>query len=188
MGRKAALTSDQMAQIERRHLIEGESIRSLAKEYGVDEAVIRRRINPHKSAQEKDGKPLADLALEKIDADKKVRTISAQIAALNPVRQATFNDLMVKLISISGHVASGAEYGAATFHRLSALAHQEVAKIDDADPLKNIDALKGVAVLTNLANESVKTSISLLNVNKDAAKEPPPNIPSGLTHFYGGTE
>lgn len=180
MGRKSAITPDQFAQIERRHLIDGVSIRALAKEYGVDEKAIRRRISPQKSALENDAKPLLALASEKIEADAKVRDISAQIAALPAARQSTLNDLIPKLVSISGHLASGAEYGAATFHRLSALAHQEVAKIDDAEPLKSSDALRGIAALTTLANEAAKTPINLLAANKNGGIQiPVPELPSG---------
>ena len=188
MGRKAALTPDQFAIIERRHLIDGESVRSLAKEFGVNEKVIRNRINPHKSAAETDAKPLLALAFEKIEADSKVRNLSAQIAALPTVRQATFNDLVPKLEAISGHLASGSEYSAATFHRLSALAHQQVQKIDDTDPLANGEVLRGIAALQALANEAAKTPIGLMTANKDKLSPAQQSVPSGLDHFYGGSD
>ncbi|NIE67465.1 GIY-YIG nuclease family protein [Burkholderia sp. Ax-1719] len=43
MGRKSALTPEQWAQIERRHLVDGESLNSLATEFGVNESSLRRR-------------------------------------------------------------------------------------------------------------------------------------------------
>ena len=53
-----------------------------------------------------------------------------------------------------------------------ALANGEVAKVDDADPLSasSIEALKGVGVLTKLANDSANIAVNLLAANKDAVK------------------
>lgn len=87
-------------------------------------------------------------------------------------RQQTFNDLTAKLSNISGHLASAAEYGAATAHRLSGIAHAKVAEIDDATPLddKSLTALKGIAVLTRMANESSEIGLNLLRANKEALK------------------
>lgn len=186
MGRKSALTPEQWAEVERRHLIDGESINSLAKEFGVNEGTIRKKINPNKSEQEKTGKPLQVLACEKIEAEKTVRDISEQIAALPMVRQATFNSLVTKLTNISEHIASAAEYGAATAHRLSALAHSEVAKIDDASPLSSGENLRGIAALTSLANESGKIALNLLAANKDKAVGEPDKPTMTLDEFYGG--
>lgn len=70
-----------------------------------------------------------------------------------------------QLRSISHHLASAASYGAATAHRLTALANSEVQKIDDVEPLKSIESLKGVSALSKLANESATTGMSLLAAN-----------------------
>lgn len=173
MGRKSSLTPEQWVEIERRHLVDGESIRALAKEFAVNEAAIRRKINPHKSADEnadKSPKPLRELAHEKVRADAAVRNISAQIAALPIARQQIVTDLAQRLSNISGHLASAAEYGAATAHRLAGIAHMKAAEIDDAQPLdeESIKSLKGIAVLTRMANESSEIGINLLRANKEA--------------------
>lgn len=175
MGRKSSLTPEQWVGIERRHLIGGESIRALAKEFGVNEAAIRRKISPHKSADEgadKSPKPLRELAQAKVQAESTIRNISAQVATMPMARQQTFNDLTAKLSNISGHLASAAEYGAATAHRLSGIAHAKVAEIDDAKPLddESLAALKGIAVLTRMANESSEIGLNLLRANKEALK------------------
>ena len=77
-----------------------------------------------------------------------------------------------KLRSISSHLASAAEYGAATAHRLNALANSEVAKVDDADVLspESMEAMKGVAALTRLANDSSSIALNLLAANKDTVQ------------------
>lgn len=177
MGRKSALTPEQWAEIERRHLVGGESVNSLAKEFGVNEGTIRKKINPNSSERGKSPKPLRELAQEKIAAERQLKDISETVSAMPMVRQKTFNDLVAGLLEISGHAVSAASYGMATAHRLSALAHSEVQKIDDADPLASGEQLRGIAALTALANESSKIGLNLLAANKDRLKgdgdEPP---------------
>jgi len=191
MGRKSSLTADQWIDVERRHLVNGESIRSLAKEYGVDEAAIRRRISPQKSARGQTAKSLLSLAKEKIQVEEKAKEISAEIAALPVARQHIVSDITRKLTSISHHLGSAAEYGAATAHRLAGIANSKVAEIDDAAPMtdKSMETLKGIAVLTKMANESSEIGINLLRANKDAVddlnKASATKAPSGLIHFYG---
>jgi hypothetical protein len=190
MGRKSALTPDQWVEIERRHLIDGESVNSLAKAFKVDESTIRKKINPNKPEFGKTGKkskPLQALAFEKIEAEKQLKKVTAEISELPISRQEIVNDLSRKLANVSEHLASGSEYSAATFHRLSALAHSQVQKIDDADPLASGDALRGIAALQSLANEAAKTPLNLLNANKEQMKlvNEPQQAPSSLNHFYG---
>ena len=170
-------------------MVEGESINSLAKEFGVVESVIRRKIKPNKAEQEKFGKSLSVLAFEKVEADKKSKAIAEHIAELPMVRQTTFNDLTEQLRSISSHLAGAANFGAATSHRLAGIAHAKVQEIDDAAPLSpaSIEALKGVAALTRLANDAASTGLNLLAANKDQAKAQAPEVPTGLGFLYGET-
>lgn len=173
MGRKSALTPEQWAEIERRHLIDRESVNSLAKMFGVDESTIRKKINPNRSERGKTAKPLQVLALEKVNADKRVKDISEQIAALPVARQEIVGELARKLSSVSNHLASAAEFGAATAHRLAGIAHCKVAEIDDAAPLnrESLEALRGIAVLTKMANESSEIGVNLLRANKEAIEQ-----------------
>ena len=85
--------------------------------------------------------------------------------------QAAAVSLADELRSISGHLAAAARYGSASAHRLQALAHGEVQKIDDTNPLESIEALKGVHALTRLANDSAATGLALLSANKEAARD-----------------
>jgi hypothetical protein len=82
-------------------------------------------------------------------------------------------DLAEKLRSISTSLASAADLGAKTSHRLQALANSEVGKVDDADPLSvdSLTALKGVGVLTKLANDSASIALNLLAANKETVKQ-----------------
>ena len=131
------------------------------------------------------------LASEKVQAEAVVRDISAQISALPVSRQQIVGTLAQRLSNISTHLASAAEYGAATAHRLSGIAHEQVAKIDDADPLnqESMESLRGIAALTKMANEASEIGVNLLRANKDAVDElnkgQERKVPAGLDHFYG---
>lgn len=167
MGRKSKLTDDQWEAIKRR-LLEGEPRRAIAKEFGISESSIREKV----SAQVSEIKEVAN-QIVKTERALAALPISAQITAQN---------LASRLRSISNHLASAADYGAATAHRLSALAHNEVAKIDDAEPLKSSENLRGIAALTQLANESGKIALNLLAANKDKpfeADDPPEILEHG---------
>jgi hypothetical protein len=169
MGRKSSLTPEQWVEIERRHLVDGESINSLAVEFGVNESSIRRRIKPNKAELPNGEKPLRVLALEKVEADTQSRRIAEQIAELPIARQQIVNDLASLLTDISGHLAGAAKYGAATAHRLSGIAHAKAAEIDDGQPLtaESVEALKGIAVLTRMANDASEIGVNLLRANKE---------------------
>lgn len=157
MGRKSKLTDRQWEQIGKR-LLDGESGRALAKEFSVSEAAIRARF----SARNSEIKTVANQLLA-TDVALKALPISAQIAAHN---------LAERMRSISEHLAGAADFGAATAHRLSGIAHAKVQEIDDAAPLNadSIESLKGVAVLTKMANEASTIGLNLLSANKEMVK------------------
>lgn len=177
MGRKSKLTDAQWETIGKR-LLEGEPARALAREYGVSEAAVRKRL----SAQCEQIKTVANQLVTAEQAFKSL-PISSQIKA---------RTLADKLIAVSDHLVGAAEFGAATAHRLSGIAHAKVQEIDDAAPLnqESMEALKGVAVLTKMANESSEIGVNLLRANKEAVDDINRNgtekVPSGLEHFYGG--
>jgi hypothetical protein len=158
MGRKSKLTEKQWEEIGRR-LLAGEKGRALAKEFGIAESTIRERF----SAQHAEIKSVAHQVVA-AESALKALPISAQIAVFN---------LADHLRSISGHLASAGNYGAATAHRLTAIAHANVQKIDDAKPLDadSIEALRGVAALTKLANEASTIGLNLLSANKEAVRD-----------------
>lgn len=152
MGRPSKLTDSQWAEIERR-LVAGEKAASLAKEYDVDRAQITRRFSQQ-------------IATVKSVANQILAAESA-LKALPVSQQVIATDLVNQLRSISGHLASAANYGAATAHRLSGIAHAQVEKIDDAQPTKSTEALQTIAVLTKMANASSEIGVNLLRANKD---------------------
>jgi transposase-like protein len=165
MGRKSKLTPDQWADVSRR-LIAGETPSDLAREYGVHPSQITRRGLAQKTQKVK------EVAQKLADAQN-------ALAALPVAEQYTALSLAEKLRSISANLASAADYGAKTAHRLHALANSEVAKVDDADPIGSADKLRNVGVLTKLANESASIAVNILAANKgQGVADTPPDLPT----------
>ena len=154
MARPSKLTEKQWLIIESR-MLKGERASDLAKEYGINRAAISRRVS------------------QQVDTVKKVanQVFAAEVAlkALPVPQQVNATNLVDQLRSISNHLAGAANYGAATAHRLAGIANGKVSEIDDAQPLKEegIESLKGIAVLTKLANEASQIGVNLLSANKD---------------------
>lgn len=173
MGRKSLLTADQWIAIERRHVVDGESINALAIEFGVNESSIRRKIKPNKAESKSTENPLKIIALEKVKSDAESKRIAESIAQLPYAKQQIVSDLAAKLTGISNQLAGAAYFGAATSHRLSGIAHGKAMEIDDASPLteESMESLKGIAVLTKMANDSSQIGLNLLAANKEFIKD-----------------
>jgi len=156
MARPSKLSPEQWREIERRHAA-GEGASDLAREHGVHPSQITRRVT---------------------QVSQKVRNVAqslakaqSELAELPVAQQYAAISLADKLRSISSSLASAAELGAKTAHRLHALANAEVAKVDDAEPLQSLDALRGVGVLTKLANDSAQIAVGLLTANRETMRE-----------------
>lgn len=159
MGRKSKLTEDQWADVGRR-MLDGESQRALAVEFGISEATLRQYFR--KQEKLPTVQKVAGMILE-TEAALKSLPISSQVNA---------QKLADRLRAISEDLASAAFFGAKTAHRLNALANSEVGKVDDANPLnaESVEAMKGVSLLTRLANDSSSIALNLMAANKDAVK------------------
>lgn len=153
-GRPSKLTEAQWHDVERRH-VKGESIRALARELKVSESSIRERI----SARARETKAVAH----------QIVATEQRLAALPISAQLTAQDLASKLRSIQDNLTHAGVHGAATAHRLMALTNQEVQKIDDADPLANTEALRGVAILSATANQAARIPLALMSAAARAA-------------------
>lgn len=158
MARPSKLSPEQWAEVEQR-AAEGESARSIAKAFGVDEAAIRRRVSPHTPRIK--------------ETAQKIVEARTALAELPVAHQYVALSLADKLRNVSMSFASAAELGAKTAHRFHALANAEAQKVDDANPLspESMEALRGIAVLTKVANDSLVPATSLLSAHKDAAQK-----------------
>lgn len=155
MGRPSKLTEKQWGELLQR-LLSGEKAADLAREFGVSKATISSRVS-------KRAETVRGVANQIVSAERALGALplSEQLQAVS---------LASKLRAISDSLASAAQLGAATAHRLHALANTEVAKVDDAEPLKSVDKLRNVGVLTKLANESAVVPLGLLSANKETVK------------------
>lgn len=165
MGRKSKLSEAQWAEVALA-LSNGESERSVAARYGISGTTLREHMS--KVGRLPEVQRVATMIVATESALKSL-PISSQITARN---------LASRLQAISDSLASAAEHGAATAHRLNALANSEVSKVDDANPLSNLDNLRSVGVLTKLANDSASIALNLLAANKEAVQKinnPPPD-------------
>jgi hypothetical protein len=119
---------------------------------------------------------LKSIATRKVAADVESMEVAKVISALPYAHQEVVMTLAEKLKNIGVHLASAAEYGAATAHRLNGIAHNQVEKIDDAEPEQSMEALQRIAVLSKIANSSAEIGLKLLAANKDmaVADETPP--------------
>lgn len=165
MGRKSALTPEQWAAVQHRHIVDGESLRSLAKELGINESSLRRKIGS-KVVEAGETEDLRELAARKARVDGEAKRVSAEIEALPVAKQMIVSDLARKLGSISNHVASSAEYMAATSHRISGIVSGLMDKIDDAEPMKSVEVLKQISSLIGLSNEASHIPLNLLKANQ----------------------
>ena len=173
MGRPSKLSAKQWAEIERRN-INGESIRSLAKEFKIGASRISERISERIPKHKELAKTLA----------------CAEVAfdALSVSEQVSVRTLTDTLKSISFHLGGAAKHGAITAHRLSVIANAQVDRIDETASLAdNTEALKSVMAMTRGANDAATIGLNLLAANKDMAKPGDALAPSGLGHFYGET-
>ena len=154
MGRPSKLSPGQWEEIGRR-LAKGERASDLAKEFGVSKTRVSERF----SARTETVKAVAN---QLVAAEEALRSlpVSEQLSALS---------LADDLRAISTHLASAAKFGSATAHRLAGIAHAKVQEIDDAAPLTadSLESLKGVAVLTRMANDASQIGVNLLAANKD---------------------
>ena len=169
MGRNSKLTPDQWADVERR-LLSGETPSSLAREYGIHPSQITR-------------KGLAQKTQRVQSVAQQVAAAQSALAELPPAQQYQALSLAEKLRSISDNLAAAAMHGAATAHRLNALANAEVGKVDDAAPLESLEALRGVGALSKLANESASIALNLLAANKErvqALEGPSESLPTTI--------
>jgi hypothetical protein len=157
MGRPSKLTDAQWEEIKAR-LAKGEKAADLAREFKVSKTRISERVSKRASTV----KAVANQILAAEDAFRAL-PVPEQIAAVS---------LLDEMRAISMHMAGAGKFGAATAHRLSGIAHAKVQEIDDAAPLTDDsrNALRDVAVLTEMANKAANIPLNLLAANKDMTK------------------
>ena len=163
MGRPSKLSAEQWAQIESRLLL-GEGVNALALEFGISKAAVSKRFSKQSEQVKNSAKNLAS-------AQAQLEKAHRDIAVLPLTQQAKAISLAEKLRNISNSLAHAAENGAATAHRLSAIANTQAQKINDADPMESQEQLQAISALTKIANDASSLGLNLLNINKESIKE-----------------
>ncbi|NMM21832.1 MAG: Hin recombinase [Rhodoferax sp.] len=158
MARPSKLTDKQWEQIGKR-LLNGESNASLAREFEISKTAISLRFSKRTETI-------------KSVANQIVAT-NQSLSLLNVSERLEAHDMASRMRSISDHLMGAADYGAATAHRLSGIAHAKAQEIDDATPIddESMAALKSIAVLTRIANDSSQIGLNLLASNKEMIAE-----------------
>lgn len=174
MARPSKLTEKQWQQIEKR-LLAGEKPADLAREFKVNRSAITRRF----AQQHKNAKALAS----------QIVSTEASLRSLPVAQQLNVLNLADQLRSVSSHLASAANYGAMTAHRMAGLANTKAAAIDEETLLmsdEGMDTLKQISALTKIGNDSAEIGLNLLKANKEAVDrlntvEEDPLLPATVT-------
>ncbi len=157
MGRPSKLTEKQWNEVKRR-LLAGEKAADLAREFKVSKAAVSNRVSKRIDA-------VKDVANQLVIANR-------ALDDLDDAEQSLARELASDLQAASMHMSKAAKYGAASAHRLAALANNQLDKVDDVDPLQSADVLKTHSVLMRLANESIVIPSAVMNAaaNRDVIK------------------
>ena len=172
MDKREKLTPPQWYEIEQR-VLNGESQRALAKEFGLSSRGLNKRVGEKV-------KKIAQAATKIAEAQIAVNSlsISGKISA---------QTLAEKLMSITYNLSSAAEVSARTAHRLSKLANEKVQNITSDNLEEEAGNLRMVNGLTNMANEASKIPLGLLQTNKEQVQrlnEPEQEKVKTLDDFY----
>lgn len=159
MGRPSKLSDEKWDEIKRR-VLEGEKPADLAREFKVSKSAVSTRVSKR-------------VETVKAVAHQIVATEKA-LGELSVSEQILTTTLAGRLRTISDNLAQAAEYGSATALRLHALANAEVQKVDDTQVLSaaSLEAMKGVMLLSKVANEAAESAHNLLSANKERGRVP----------------
>lgn len=157
MGRPSKLTEKQWTEIKRR-VLAGEKPADLAREFKVSKAAVSNRVS-------KRIETVKTVANQLVNANRALEDLSDS-------EQSMARELAADLQAMSGHMGKAGKYAAASSHRLAALAHQQLDKVDDINPLESADVLRAHSVLTKLANDSSVIPSAILNAasNREVLK------------------
>lgn len=171
MGRKSSLTDEQWLEVERRHLVNGESINSLAGEFGVNESSIRRKIKPTNAESPNSVNSLQRLAQEKFEADRESKRIAEAIAELPYAKQNIVFDLERQMVNAIGIMAAASEEGAKNTLKLTRMVSRQIDRISEEDPMSSENEIKAASAFQRMANASSEVPINMMRIFKDANKQ-----------------
>lgn len=175
MAGKSKLSPYEWAEVEK-CLLDGETQEVVAARFGISRRALTKNMSSRVKA-------IQDVATQMVDARKalEILPIGSQINA---------QTLINRLMSISDHMTSAAEYSAKNAHKFSRLANEHLEKVDSDNLLQNPDSLRMVNGLTSMANEASKIPLGLINASKEQMQkinEPEAENIKSLDDFYGNS-
>lgn len=159
MGRKSVLTEQQWADIDRR-VIDGDSICSIARDYGVGESTIRSRI-VRTGKKFTTVRQVAQMANDTVEA----------FNALDAGQQAAALKLAPMLRNMSLFMAQAAEASSETASVFAQAARSQARKVDLADPLAKPEPLRNAIALQEAANKAFTLPAGLASSQKEGIKQ-----------------
>jgi len=170
MGRKSSLTPEQWQEVIRRHLVGGESIRSLAREYGIAESSMREYIRAHKQKIE--------------NASNQIINATRAINALPISSQITAHSLAQKKMLLQDGAADVAIDMQAVASRIGKAARSKVNSITD-DELLDGEMMKGIMATAIVVNNAMRPTSEFLTIQaKEKEDSPPPDPDNSPVKFY----
>ena len=154
MGRPSKLGDRQRAEIGRR-LANGEKATDLAKEFKVSKGLVSQLFSKQVPT------------IQKLATD--LATVEHAIAERPVSEQASIRSLADQMKGMQADYLKGASTGLKTASILHDLAHKRASGLDHASA--DTEDLRVIAASLDTANKASSMGTSLLNANKDAAKE-----------------
>lgn len=156
MPKPSPLSLKQWEDIQKR-LLSGEAGRVLAREFGVSETAIRKKFGSQT-------KVVKSIGTELFKAEQKFKDLSLS----SKIMVRTFAD---DLHAMNLHMSGAGKFSSATAHRLAGIAHSQVDKIDDANPMESQEVLQAISALTKMSNDAAVIPLGLIKSNNDLMRE-----------------
>jgi len=156
MARPSNLTEKQWVEVSRRRAL-GETVRGLAKEFGVSPASISGRTT-------KTSETLKTVANQLFEAEAVVRRLPI-------LEQVAVRSLSERLLAVSMNLVDTVEISSRTALKLATAAniHAETINVNDDIGTQSI-ALASVVAMTRASNEAAEPGLKLLALNRDMLK------------------
>lgn len=174
MARPSKLTPEQWQVVEARFAA-GETASALAREFGIDEAAIRRRFR-------RDSPKVREVA-------EKLAAAQTALAELPKHQQPIAIGLADHLRAISASAVQAARHGADTSAQLAAVANHQTRRLvkamhddgEEADPMDHQEKIQAISAMTKISNDAIQPALMLLKANQDGFKDLPPPAAHAVT-------
>ena len=155
---RGKLTDKQLQDAIRRHL-NGESIRSIAKELNMSESALRERISTQAKAIK--------------NASNQIIATHEALSALDKPAQLTAHTHAALIMSLKEGLGRAASNGVAIAEKISAISKRQIENMQD-DELIDGEMLKGIMAAGLVSNTHAKLGIDLISISAREQKDESP--------------